>query len=196
MPFDAPQTLTPNEVYGLTAFVLNLNDIVPDSAVLDQDSLPRLKMPNRDGFTTAHGFMDRNGKPDTANRACMANCAKAVRLSSEMPDYARDQHGNLAEQGRAIASGTPRAVAPKSGLDLAKAFACTACHGVSDKVVGPGFRDVAARYAGDAGAQSRLVAKVKSGGAGAWGTVPMPGQPQVGDGDARALVQWILGGAK
>ena len=57
MPFNAPQTLTPDEVYALTAYVLNLNDILPADAVLDQDSLPRLTMPNRDGFTTAHGFM-------------------------------------------------------------------------------------------------------------------------------------------
>ena len=56
MPFNNPQTLTADEVYALTAYVLNLNDIVPADAALDQDSLPKLKMPNRDGFTTAHGF--------------------------------------------------------------------------------------------------------------------------------------------
>src|SRR6185369_15149365 len=106
---------------------------VPANAVLDQDSLLRLKMPNRDGFTTKHGFMTRNGKPDTHNTACMTNCTQEVRLSSEIPDYARDQHGNLAEQTRAGA--VVRADArPKSGLDLAKASACTACHGISDKV--------------------------------------------------------------
>ena len=57
MPFDAPQSLTADEVYALTAYVLNLNDIVPADAALDQDSLPKCKMPNRDGFTTAHGLM-------------------------------------------------------------------------------------------------------------------------------------------
>ena len=65
------KTLTPDEVYALTAYVLNLNDILPADAVLDRDSLPRVKMPNRDGFTTAHGFMRRDGKPDTRNVACM-----------------------------------------------------------------------------------------------------------------------------
>ena len=64
-PFGAPQTLAPDEVYALTAYVLYLNDILPAGAVVDQDSLPRLKMPNREGFTTAHGFMRRDGRPDT-----------------------------------------------------------------------------------------------------------------------------------
>src|SRR6187431_914079 len=52
MPFNAPQSLADDEVYALTAYVLNLNDILPADAVLDQDSLPKLRMPNRDGFTT------------------------------------------------------------------------------------------------------------------------------------------------
>ena len=195
MPFNAPQTLTPDEVYALTAYVLNLNDILPNEAVVDQDSLPRLRMPNRDGFTTRHGLMSRDGKPDTRNTACMKDCVREVRLSSEMPDYARDQHGNLAEQVRG--SPPPAATrAAKSGLDLAKAAACTACHGVSERVVGPGFREMAAKYAGDAGAADRLATKVRAGGGGVWGAIPMPPQPQVKDADARALVQWILGGAR
>jgi cytochrome c len=194
MPFNAPQTLTPNEVYALTAYVLNLNDILPADAVVDQDSLAGLRMPNRDGFTTRHGFMTRDGKPDTNNTACMKDCVREVRLSSEMPDYARDQHGNLAEQMRGAAA--PAAPVATSGFDLAKAAACTACHGVTDRIVGPAFREVAARYASVPDAPSRLTAKLKAGGSGAWGAVPMPPQPQVKDADARALVQWILGGAK
>ena len=71
MPFNAPQSLGIDEVYALTAYVLNLNDILGADAVLDQDSLPKVKLPNRDGFTTAHGLMRRDGKPDTANVACM-----------------------------------------------------------------------------------------------------------------------------
>ena len=90
----------------------------------------------------------------------------------------------------------PDARAAKSGLDLAKAAACTACHGVGERIVGPGFREVAAKYAGDGGAAARLTAKLKTGGAGAWGATPMPAPPQLKDADARALVQWILGGAK
>ncbi|MEO8753821.1 MAG: c-type cytochrome, partial [Casimicrobiaceae bacterium] len=201
MPFNAPQTLSPDEVYALTAYVLNLNDILPPDAVLDADSLPKVKMPNRDGFTTSHGFMRRDGKPDTHNVACMKDCVPVVHLSSEMPDYARDQHGNLAEQTRAIGAASVAAaksapVAPRSGLDLAKAASCTACHGLAEKIVGPGFREVATRYAGDPGAEARLVAKVKAGGTGAWGAIPMPAQPQVKEADARMLVQWILAGAR
>src|SRR5664279_2049272 len=89
MPFNAPQTLPPDEVYALTAYVLNLNDIVPAGTVLDQDSLPKVKMPNRDGFTTAHGMMRVDGKPDTANVACMHDCATVAAPSSQMPAYAR-----------------------------------------------------------------------------------------------------------
>jgi cytochrome c len=195
MPFNAPQTLSPDEVYALTAYVLNLNDILPADAVVDQDSLPRLGMPNRDGFTTRHGLMSRDGKPDTHNTACMKDCVREVKLSSEMPDYARDQHGNLAEQVR----GGPvksEAVGARSGPELAKAAACTACHGVSERIVGPGFREIGARYAGDTGAAARLAAKLKAGGGGIWGSTPMPPQPQLKDADARTLVQWILGGAR
>jgi cytochrome c len=198
MPFNAPQTLTADEVYALTAYVLHLNDLLPLDAVLDRESLPKLKLPNRDGFTTAHGFMARDGKPDTRNAACMRDCAKEVRLSSEMPDYARDQHGNLAEQTRSLAAGVtaPPAAAPKTGLDLAKATACTACHGVNERIVGPGFREIATKYTGDAKAESHLVGKVKGGGAGAWGSIPMPAQAQLPDAVVRSLVQWILAGAK
>jgi S-disulfanyl-L-cysteine oxidoreductase SoxD len=90
MPFAAPKTLTPDEVYALTAYVLNLNDILPADAVLDQRSLPLVIMPNRDGMTTAHGFMRLEGKPDTGNVACMKNCAAEVRVTSEMPGHARE----------------------------------------------------------------------------------------------------------
>lgn len=195
MPFNAPQTLKPDEVYALTAYVLNLNDILPADAIVDQDSLPKLRMPNRDGFTTRHGFMTRDGKPDTSNTACMKDCVREVRLSSEMPDYARDQHGNIAEQVRG-GGNKPEAGAARSGLDIAKGAACTACHGVSERVVGPGFREIAARYTADAGAAARLAAKVKGGGSGAWGAVPMPPQGHVKDADVQVIVRWILAGAK
>jgi cytochrome c len=77
-----------------------------------------------------------------------------------------------------------------------KSLACTTCHGITNGIVGPSFRDVALKYAGDTGAEARLAAKVRQGGSGVWGTVAMPPQPQVKDADARSVVQWILGGAK
>ncbi|MFC5461491.1 c-type cytochrome [Massilia niabensis] len=76
--------------------------------------------------------------------------------------------------------------------DLAKAKNCMACHAVSNKVVGPAYKDVAAKYAGQKGAEDKLVAKVLKGGAGTWGSVPMPANPQVSEADARSLVKWIL----
>ncbi|MDQ1814013.1 c-type cytochrome [Massilia scottii] len=79
-----------------------------------------------------------------------------------------------------------------ANADLAKAKNCMACHAVANKLVGPAYKDVAAKYAGQKDAESKLVAKVLKGGAGAWGAVPMPANPQVTDDDARALVKWIL----
>ena len=194
-PFEAPKSLSPDEVYALTAYVLNLNDILPADAVLDQKSLPLVKMPNRAGMTTAHGFMVRDGKPDTRNVACMTNCMAEVRVASELPDYARDQHGDIAQQSRMYSASAATPVHP-SGVDAARASACAACHGVSEKIVGPSFRDIAQRYAGDGAAEQKLVVKVKAGGSGSWGTVPMPAQAQLDDVDARALVAWILAGAR
>ena len=201
MPFNAPQSLTPDEVYSLTAYVLNLNDILPAEATLDQVTLLSVKMPNRDGFTTAHGFMRRDGKPDTNNTACMTNCTTTVKLSSEMPDHARNQHGNLAEQAPGVGvsarvAATRTAAAPKPAAMLAQANGCTACHDVADRKIGPGFREIAAKYAGDSSAEARLLTKTRTGGVGIWGSVPMPPQPTLQDSDARALVQWILAGAR
>jgi cytochrome c len=198
MPFNAPQSLGSDEVYALTAYVLNLNDILPADASLDRTSILKVKMPNRDGFTLDHGFMTRDGKPDTHNVACMKDCGPEPRIASRLPDYAMDAHGDLAQQTRAIgAASEPKVVvAAVAPAELAKHSACMSCHGVTNKIVGPAFRDVAARYAGDGSAAARLAAKIRTGGAGSWGTVPMPPQPQVGEADARTLANWVLGGAK
>lgn len=76
---------------------------------------------------------------------------------------------------------------------LAKASGCMACHGLENKVVGPGFKEVAAKYKGDKTAQAKLVAKVKAGGSGNWGEVAMPANsPRVKDKDIKTLVKWVL----
>lgn len=76
---------------------------------------------------------------------------------------------------------------------LAKKSGCLACHGVDKKVLGPGFKDIAAKYKGNAGAEGKLVDKVKSGGSGVWGPIPMPANsPQVKDGDIKTIVKWIM----
>lgn len=79
-----------------------------------------------------------------------------------------------------------------AGLDLAKAKNCLACHAVSTKVVGPAYKDVAAKYAGQKGIEDKLVQKVMKGGSGVWGAVPMPANPQINDAEAHTLVKWVL----
>jgi cytochrome c len=76
---------------------------------------------------------------------------------------------------------------------LARTDGCTACHSVEAKVVGPGFKEIAAKYRGDAGAETKLAAKVRQGGSGVWGQMPMPPTPaNVKDEDIQILVKWIL----
>ena len=194
MPLTAPQSLTNDEVYALTAYVLNLNDIVGPDVTLDARSLAALRMPNRDGFTTAHGMMRRDGAPDTHNVECMRDCVAAVKVASELPAYAEGAHGDLAAQMRSF---DRVATAPRvdEGMALARRSGCVACHTTDTRIVGPAFHEIAARYKDDAGAAARLAAKVREGGGGVWGSVPMPAQP-VPDADVKALVAWILGGAK
>lgn len=90
--------------------------------------------------------------------------------------------GSLLMAGQASAN---QALAQKSG--------CLACHSVDKKVLGPSYKDIAAKYKGDKGAEAKLVAKVKAGGSGVWGPMPMPANsPQVKDEDIKTIVQWIL----
>lgn len=76
--------------------------------------------------------------------------------------------------------------------DLAKSKNCLACHSVANKVVGPAYKDVAAKYAGQQDAEGKLVKKVMKGGSGVWGAIPMPANTQVNEAEAHTLVKWIL----
>jgi len=76
--------------------------------------------------------------------------------------------------------------------DFAQKKNCMACHAVDKKVLGPAYKDVAAKYAGQKDAVDKLSAKVVKGGSGVWGNIPMPANPQVTDAEAKQLVQWIL----
>jgi cytochrome c len=78
-------------------------------------------------------------------------------------------------------------------LDLAQKKNCLACHAVDKKVVGPSYKEVAAKYAGQKDAVEKLTQKVVKGGVGAWGQIPMPANPQVTEAEAKQLVTWILG---
>jgi cytochrome c len=76
--------------------------------------------------------------------------------------------------------------------DFAQKKNCLACHAVDKKVLGPAYKDVAAKYAGQKDAVDKLAAKIVKGGSGVWGNIPMPANPQVSDAEAKQLVQWIL----
>lgn len=78
------------------------------------------------------------------------------------------------------------------GRKLAQKSGCFVCHATDKKVVGPAWKDVAAKYRGDAGAEARLIAKVTKGGSGAWGSITMPANPRVSDADIKALVKYAL----
>jgi cytochrome c len=83
-----------------------------------------------------------------------------------------------------------------ANLALAQKNACTACHAVDKKLVGPSYQDVAKKYAGQKDAAATLAASIRQGGTGKWGPVPMPAQPALSDADVNTLASWILGGAK
>lgn len=76
--------------------------------------------------------------------------------------------------------------------ELAKEKNCLSCHSTDKKVIGPAYKDVAAKYVGQVGIEDRLTKKVLSGGSGVWGSMPMPANIQVTEAEARTLVKWVL----
>jgi len=80
--------------------------------------------------------------------------------------------------------------------EIASKNACMGCHAVDKKVVGPAYKDIAAKYKGQADAVDKLAKKVKAGGAGVWGPIPMPANAVISEADAKTVVKWILDGAK
>ncbi len=98
----------------------------------------------------------------------------------------------IATVGTLLAVSTPAL----ADMALANSKNCMACHAVERKLVGPSYKDIATKYAGQADAVDKLSGKVIKGGAGAWGPVPMPANAQVSDADAKKLVAWILAGSK
>lgn len=213
MPWTAPKSLSTEEVYAVTAYILNMAEIIPDNFTLSDQNIVQVQklMPNRNGMTDKHPLWDNKATPDVKSVACMKNCAVDDEPHSTLPPSARGAHGNLKEQNRsfgpirgadtgmAVATVTAApAAAPDSteGLGLVKQYACVACHGVTNKIVGPGFNEIAAKYKGDATAAAALVGKIKNGTSGTWGAIPMPAQSQVKDADLKTMVGWMLNGAK
>jgi len=95
--------------------------------------------------------------------------------------------------GAALVAGSAHAAIDTAAAEaLMKKDGCAACHSVDKKIVGPSYQEVAAKYKGDAGAAAKLIKKVKDGGSGVWGPVPMPPNTTTSDADIKNLVDWIL----
>ena len=220
MPWNQPKSLTPDEVYAVTAYLLNLGNVVPDNFTLSDRNMAeaQARLPNRQGMSTAHALWpgrELGGlpKPDVTGSRCMRDCPGALTVTSALPDFARNQHGNLAEQNRpfgpqrgadtsqpearpGLAPPWPtvaKAAAPeaKSALALAGKNACTACHGLAQKMVGPSFTDIGRKYPGQI---DYLAVKIKSGGVGLWGPITMPAQT-LSEADAKTIAIWLAAGA-
>ena len=234
MPWAAPKSLKPDEVYAVTAYLLNLGGIVPDNLTLSDRNIAEVQklLPNRNGVTTDHGLwpgaaaskggLGNGGKPDVRAVACMKDCASEPKLASYLPDFARNQHGNLAEQNRSVgaqrgadtikppaanpaaarlALAAPASTVPTAGgtasasaSALTQKYTCVACHGMENKIVGPGFREIAKKYGDRTDAVAYLSGKIRSGGSGQWGAIPMPAQA-LSDADALTIAQWLAAGA-
>ncbi len=228
MPWNAPKSLTTEEVYAVTAYILNLGDIVPADFVLSDKNIAQVqdRLPNRNGLVFFEPLWSVDGKTDVPGDTCMKDCAAQIQVTSELPVSARDSHGNLAAQNRivgpvrgvdttqppiesladadavrrvaraTITSRSRPGVGGEAPMELAAEANCTACHAADKRLVGPSFRQVAEKYHGQRGAAELLASRVKNGGKGAWGPVPMPPNTAVPEDDIRAIVDWILEGAK
>ncbi len=233
MPWTNPKSLSADEVYAVTAFLLSLAEVVPDDFVLSDQNIAEVqkRMPNRHGMQTRHAMWpgkEFNGmpRPDTQNVACMNNCATEPKLASFLPDFARNNHGNLRDQNRLIgpqrgadtttpegkspaladgvlqasAAPAPKAPSPapagdnpanKAALALTQKHSCNACHALDKKLVGPAFAEIAKKHAGKT---DYLASKIKLGGQGVWGPIPMPAQ-SLPEADAKAIASWLAAGA-
>lgn len=223
MPWNNPKTLKPDEVYGVVAYLLSLAEVVPPDFTLSNKNIADVqqRMPNRNGMVFHEPLWKANGKGDVKNVACMKDCEIDPKVHSFLPDFARDAHGNIQQQNRVIgpvrgadttkpapkalissaaaATVAPAAPAAAKGPNvsgLLAANACTACHGVKNKIVGPAFTEIAAKHKGKADLEAYLAGKIKSGGSGVYGAVPMPAQPQLSDADARTIAGWIAAGPR
>ncbi len=219
MPWNAPKTLTVEEVYAVTAYVLHLGDIVAADFVLSDRNIAEVqkRLPNRHGLVHYASLWNVRGKADVANTACMKDCEKTVTVSSSLPEHVRNSHGNLALQQRVVGpfrgADTTQAAAVKlpqgsarttatategamTPVELARQHACVACHATDRKMIGPSYAEVAEKYGRETTAVGTLTQKIRHGGSGVWGSVPMPPNTQLSEHDLKLLVAWVLQGGK
>ena len=217
MPWNAPKSLSTDDVYSVVAYILSMADVVPNDFTLSDKNIAeaQARVPNRNGMTRDHGLWDLHGKPDVKSVACMKDCVVADKVASALPDSARGSNGSPADQMRPIgatrglniaasgkivasqtsaapASATTSAETKPGATALVSSSGCVACHGVNNKIVGPSFAAIGEKYRARSDAESYLTGKIKAGGAGIWGAVPMPPQTQVADADLKTIAQWIL----
>jgi mono/diheme cytochrome c family protein len=104
MPLTAPRSLTAGEVYAVTAYILNMAELVPEDFTLSDRNIAEVqqRLPNRNGMTADHGMWSVRGRPDVDNSICMKDCAGQVGIASHLPDHAPNVHGNLAQQNRLV----------------------------------------------------------------------------------------------
>lgn len=109
MPWTEPKSLTTEEVYAVTAYLLNLGGVVPDTYVLSHTNMAETQklLPNRNGMSTDHALwpgseLGGRKKPDVVTVACMTNCGGPPKIESTLPGFVRNAHGNLAEQNRPV----------------------------------------------------------------------------------------------
>lgn len=208
MPFPHSKSLTADQVYAVSAYVLNLNDIVPSDFVANKQTLPKVKMPNGNALKPYPGMMSVDGKPDVHNTACMKHCEKVVKITGSLPaGFTKNLYGDIQDNFRGLETMNEQAP-PKADMPgnitggqasavgempkLITTSGCTACHAIDQKILGPSFRAVATKYQGNAGAMKHLMHKIRAGGAGVWGSIPMPPHPNLTDADLSTMVQWIL----
>ena len=224
MPWNAPKSLTTEEVYAVTAFMLNLGGVVPDDFTLSDKNMREVqaRLPNRNGLTTQHSLWPGKEfggvtRPDVKAVPCMKNCDVGkngdAKVASFVPDYAMNAHGNLALQNRLVGA--------QRGVDTANATTATAATAVGAVAAAPAAPDnraalaLAAKYSCTAchgmaqkivgpsfadlakkypNGDAYLAEKIIKGGSGVWGAIPMPPQ-SMAPADVKVLAAWIATGA-
>ena len=136
MPWNAPKSLKTDEVYAVTAYLLNLGGVLPDDFVLSDRTMAQAqaRLPNRNGMSTAHALWPgdtsgRNRTPDVKAVACMKNCGTEPAVASLLPDFARNNHGNLAEQNRTVGAQHGADTRPAAGAAAAGTVSTAAVAG-------------------------------------------------------------------
>lgn len=205
MPWNAPKSLTTDQVYSVLAYLLNLGGIIEYDEEFSHKTIASVqdRMPNRNGMTREHGMWRVSDKPDVRNRRCKRKCDDEIDVISELPKFAMNAHGNLQDQMRIFGpfKGIDTAGDQRVTLvvqnedptvqDLLAEAACFTCHSVEKKLVGPAFRDVAVRYRSHDDPVGYLSGKIRSGSSGEWGSV-MPAMSQLQASQAKQIAVWLM----